>query len=496
MKTAFSGKISYFVLMFIFLLIIAGMLFSGFDNFRLGGVSANDVGEVDGTPITVREYQMALNRQVEFFNQMMGGNGLSNKQLEEMGIKDSVLSGLIQQKLILNSAKKLGIVVSLDEVKSEIRNMPYFKNTQGQFDVNQYRNALQMNGYSPSQFEDLIRNDLRQRKMDELFNHTIVSEKYVQDVHNIRSRSVTVSAVKISRQALSPLISVSEQEIKDYLAKPENKKALEDMYTDNASKYNKAEEVKARHILITGQDKEALEKAKALRAKVNTKNFAKMASENTQDPTGKSNGGELGWFSAGRMVPEFDAVAFKMNKGEISEPVKTQFGYHLIYVEDKKAAENKPLESVKHELAQLAIQRTKPQDLDNLLKTEAEKLTAELKKGDLASVEATAKKVEGEVVKDAKVNMFDQTLQGNGLSSQEVEQLFKAAPGEVLNFGNPGIIYLVKVVSKNDKPEPLTAEVLKKDIETVDQAYSRKVREEVIKSLNNKAKVVTNRALM
>lgn len=493
---AVKSKVSYFILLFIFLIIIASFLFSGFDNFRMGGVSANDVAEVDGTPVTVREYQTALSRQVEFFNQMMGGNGLTQKQLEEMGIKDSVLSGLIQQKLILNSAKKLGIVVSLDEVKSEIRNMPYFKNAQQQFDVNQYRNALQMNGYTPTQFEELIRNDLRQRKMDELFNHTVVSEKYVQDVHNFKARSVTVSAVKISRQNLAPLVAVSEQEIKDYLAKPENQKALEEVYTDNASKYNKAEEVKARHILITGEDKEAKAKAEALRAKVTPANFAKLATENTQDPTGKGNGGELGWFSAGRMVPEFEAVAFKMNKGEISQPVKTQFGYHIILLEDKKAAEMKPLDSVKTELAQLAIQKTKPQDLDNLLKTETERLSKALSANDLGTVENTAKKVDGEMIKSVAVNQFDQTLQGAALSAQEVDQLFKAAPGEVLNLGNAGTIYLVKVVSKNEEPAPMTAEVLKKDTETVNQAYSRKVREEVLKSLNNKAKVVTNRSMM
>lgn len=494
MKNAIASKMSYFILMFIFLIIIASFLFSGYENFTMG--SSKYVATVDGTPITTREYQMALSRQVEFFNQMMGGQGLSQKQLEEMGIKDSVLSGLIQQKLMLNAADQVGIVVPMDEVRNEIRNMPYFKNTAGQFDVNQYRNALQMNGYTPTQFEEIIRNDLKQKKMDQFFENTMLSDAYVKDVMKFKNNAATVHAVKIPRQSLSPLIAVSDKEIQEYLAKPENQKALEEAYTENASKYNKAEEVKARHILIRGDDPKALERIKAIRAKVSPKNFDKIASQETEDPTGKGNGGDLGWFSAGRMVPEFETVAFNLKKGEVSEPVKTQFGYHLILVEDKKAADVKPLESVKEELAQMAIQRTKPQDLDNLMKAEEERLKSALESNDLSAVENTAKKVEGEFTKAVQVNQFDQTLQGQNLTVQEADKIFKAEPGSVVSLGNAGSIYLVKVISKSTEDKALTEEELKKEKTALNQAYSRKLREEVLKTLNNKAKVVTNRALM
>lgn len=493
MKNSFSNKISYFILSFLFLIITASFLFSGFDNFSLG--SSQNVATVDGTPITIKEYQTALTRQVEFFTQMMGGQGLTQKQLEEMGIKTSVLNGLIQQKLILNTADHIGFVVSLDEVKNEIRNMPYFK-TGDQFDVNLYRNMLQSNGYIPQQFEDLVANDLKQKKVDELFSTTLVSENFVKDVLKFKNNVVTVQGIKLGRQSLAPLISVSESEIKDYLANAENQKALELAYTENMSKYNKPEEVKARHILIQGDDTKSLDKIKALRAKVNTKNFADIAKKETEDPTGKANGGELGWFSAGRMVPEFDAVAFKMKKGEISEPIKTQFGYHIIFVEDKKAAEVKSLDSVKTELAQMAIQKTKAQDLDKLLKSTSESLQASLAKNDFAAVEALAKKVDGTVYKNTEVNQFDQTLAQTNLAPNEADQVFKAAQGTVLDFGNPGTIFLVKVVSKSDKNVEANAEKVKAETAAQNQAFSRKVREELVKTMNNKAKVVTNQSLL
>lgn len=492
MKNTFTSKVSYFILTFIFLIITASFLFSGFDNFSMG--TGQNVATVDGTPITIKEYQTALTRQVEFFNQMMGGSGMTQKQLQEMGIKQSVLNGLVQQKLILNAADQMGFVVSLDEIKNEIKSMPYFK-TNNQFDVNLYRNMLQGNGYIPAQFEELVGNDLKQKKIDTLFDSMILSDNFIQDISKFKNNQVVVQGVKISRQSLSPLVSVSEQEIKDYLAKPENQKALETAYTENMSKYNKPEEVKARHILIQGEDAKALEKIKEIKAKVTTKNFAAMATKESQDPTGKSNGGDLGWFSAGRMVPEFEKVAFGMKAGEISEPVKTQFGYHIIYVEGKKAAEVKPLESVKHELAQLSIQKTKASDLDKLLKSTAEQIQAYLAKGDFAAVEALANKVDGIVYKNTEVNQFDQSLTTTALAPQEADQIFKAAPGTVLNFGNPGTIYIVKVIEKKSAPEK-TPEQLKAESGAQSQQFSRKVREELIKTMNNKAKVVTNQSLL
>jgi peptidyl-prolyl cis-trans isomerase D len=492
MKNAFAGKVSYFILTFIFLIITASFLFSGFDNFSMG--AAQTVGMVDGTPITIKEYQSALNRQVEFFNQMMGGS-MTQQQMEQMGIKQSVLNGLVQQKLILNTADQMGFVVSLNEIKNEIKNMPYFK-TNNQFDVNLYRNMLQGNGYIPTQFEELVGNDLKQKKIDELFNTVLVSDNSVKDVIKFKNNQVNVEGVKISRQSLSPLVSVSEQEIKDYLAKPENKKALETAYTENLSKYVKPEEVKARHILIQSGDEKALEKITALKAKVNTKNFAEIAKKETDEPAGKTSGGDLGWFAAGRMVPEFEKVAFGMKKGEISEPVKTQFGYHLIFVEDKRAAESKSLESVKHELAQLAIQKTKAQDLDQLLKNTAENIQASLQKNDFAAVEALSKKVDGQLFKNTDVNQYDQTLATTNLAPQEVEQIFKAAPGTVLNFGNAGTIFLLKVVSKKAEVPEKTAELLKTEVGSQNQLISRKIREELIKTMNNKAKVVTNQTLL
>ncbi len=495
MKKTFTSKIAYFILSFVFLIIIASFLFSNFSDFSLG--SSQEVAAVDGTPVTTREYQMALNRQIEFFSQMMGGGNIDPKQLEALGIKQTVLNGLIQQKLILNASKEMGMIVSLEEIKNEIKTLPYFQTT-NKFDVNLYRNILQSNGYTPGQFEELVGSDLKQKKMEELFQATIVSPVYTKDILRFKNDKLVVSAVKIPRQSLAPMVSVSEDEVKTYIADAANLKTLQSVYDENLSQYNKPEQVKARHILVTGQDEAALEKINKIKKSVTTKNFAQIASKETQDPTGKSNGGELGWFSRGRMVPEFDDAAFKLAKGTISEPVKTSFGYHIIYVEDKQTAEVKTLDQVKPELARLALQKTKAQDLDKLLKETEAKISGQLLNNDLKDIEANAKKLDMQFFKSVEVNKFDQLIGSLSLSPTEADQLFTTAEGQVVNFGNPGTIYLVKIISKsaNSALESKVAEQVKTEQVNQNQTFGRRLRDELVKTMRDKSKVVTNPALM
>ena len=455
------------------------------------------MAEVGGTPVTTREYQMALSRQIEFFTQMMGGGNVDPKQLEALGIKQTVLNGLIQQKLILNASKEMGMTVSLDEVKAEIKTLPFFQ-TNGKFDVNLYRNVLQSNGYIPTQFEELVANDVKQKKMEEIFQALLLSPASTKDILRFKNDKIVVNAVKIPRQSLAPMVSVSEDEIKAYVAKSENMKTLQGVYEENLSQYNQPEQVKARHILVSGSDDKSLEKIKAIKKNVTTKNFAAVASKETQDPTGKSNGGELGWFSRGRMVPEFDNAAFAQAKGTISEPIKTSFGYHIIYVEDKKGEDKKSLDSVKSELARIALQKTKAQDLDKLLKETEARLSKDLANNSLSEIEANSKKLDMQFFKGVEVNKFDQVIGSLSLSPQEAEKVFAGQTNEIISFGNPGTIYLVKIVNK-----PATAdldakinELAKTEQVNQNQTFARRIRDELVKTMRDKSKVVTNPALM
>lgn len=142
--------------------------------------------------------------------------------------------------------------------------------------------------------------------------------------------------------------------------------AMRQVYEEATKQMTAEKEVRARHILFrveNGKDEAAStaaeQKAKAAIARVKTgEDFAKLATELTEDPSGKENGGDLGYFSQDQMVPEFAEAAFKLGVGTISDPVRTQFGWHVIKVEDKRERPAPEFSQVKDQIENYLIRRS------------------------------------------------------------------------------------------------------------------------------------------
>ena len=128
--------------------------------------------------------------------------------------------------------------------------------------------------------------------------------------------------------------------------------AMKQVYEDAAAKQTSEEEISARHILVPTED----EAKAALKRVKGGENFAKVADEVSKDPGSK--GGDLGWFTKDRMVPEFGEAAFKLTKGQISDPVKSQFGWHVIKLEDRRRKPFPSFEDVKTQVAQYVAQKS------------------------------------------------------------------------------------------------------------------------------------------
>ena len=153
--------------------------------------------------------------------------------------------------------------------------------------------------------------------------------------------------------------------------------AMHKVYDEAVKQMGQEQEVHARHILIrvpAGDDKaskDAEDKIKAVIARLKKgEDFAKVAEEVTEDPSGKANGGDLGFFTKDQMVPEFSEVAFKLEKGQISDPVKTQFGWHVIKVEDKRVKPMPTFDEVKPQIEQYVTRKAQA-ELVNSLRTAA-----------------------------------------------------------------------------------------------------------------------------
>ena len=176
--------------------------------------------------------------------------------------------------------------------------------------------------------------------------------------------------------------------------------AMRAVYDDAVGKLPAEEEAHARHILFRvaagdeKADKEAEAKAKAVVARLGKgEDFQKIANELTEDPSGKTNGGDLGYFTKEQMVPEFAVVAFAQDKGKVSAPVKTQFGWHVIKTEDKRTKPKPSFEDVKPQIEQFVARKAQA-DLVTKLRADAKivkNYTVEAPKADAPAAPAPAK---------------------------------------------------------------------------------------------------------
>ncbi|MEN4046861.1 peptidyl-prolyl cis-trans isomerase [Sulfurimonas sp. NW15] len=164
----------------------------------------------------------------------------------------------------------------------------------------------------------------------------INSAEYKNEYNKLEQRMKKELAIQVWQKKLLDGIKISTKELKDY-------------YNKNKEEFNEKESVHARHILV--KTKEEAEKIiaqlKHLSGEKLKEKFIELAKKESTGPSG-SKGGDLGYFSKGQMVPAFNDKVFSMKKGEVtSEPVKTQFGYHVIYVEDKKPSLTRSFDEVK-----------------------------------------------------------------------------------------------------------------------------------------------------
>jgi peptidyl-prolyl cis-trans isomerase D len=238
-------------------------------------------------------------------------------------------------------------------------------------------------------------------------------------------------------------------------------------YNNNIEQYSTPEQVRASHILLKTEGKDdAAVKAKAeelLKQARGGADFAELAKKNSEDDSNKANGGDLDYFGRGRMVAEFDQVAFALEPGKISDVVKTQFGYHIIKVTDKKAATTRPLADVRQQLQdQLAYERAQAQASDL-----ASSLEKEIKSP--ADLDRVAKE-KSLTVQESGLFARDEPILGLGPSPEVAARAFEMKPGEVSGAlrASRGFVFET-MTAKQDPYVPKLEEV--KD----------KVREEVVK---------------
>lgn len=161
------------------------------------------------------------------------------------------------------------------------------------------------------------------------------SKQFQDEYKKVQERVKRELAIQVWQKQQLDKVKVSAKELKKY-------------YDANKEEFNEKESVHARHILVKteGEAKAVVNQLKGLRGDTLKSKFIELAKEKSTGPSGPK-GGDLGYFAQGQMVPEFNTKVFSMTVGTVSAPVKTQFGYHVIYLEDKKAGKTRAYTEVK-----------------------------------------------------------------------------------------------------------------------------------------------------
>ncbi|MEN6586696.1 MAG: SurA N-terminal domain-containing protein [Sulfuricella sp.] len=378
-----QGKIAKIILA----LITVPFALWGVDSYLKNAGDGPIAAKVGGQEIPQTEFAQALKDQQERMRSALGKN-YDASIMDRPEMRKSVLDRLINQRLILAEAAREGLAVSDAQLVRIIAGIEAFQEN-GKFNQSRYETLLRQQNMSPAMFEHRLRQDLlvqvaqdgivrpvslprsvadrlmrineQQREVsqavmpiEQFMSQSKVDASAVKDYYDKHQsefkvpEQVRLEYVVLSADSLMSQTSVSEDEVAAY-------------YKEHSAQFTQPEERQASHILISvaanasAKEKSAAEeKARKVwqEAKDNPTNFAQLAKQHSQDPGSASQGGDLGFFARGAMVKPFDDAVFKMAPGEISQPVQSDFGYHIIKLVAVKPAKIRSLQEAHGEIVE------------------------------------------------------------------------------------------------------------------------------------------------
>lgn len=353
----------------------------------LGSISiTNDVAQVGSEAVTAREFQTAYGN---YMQQMQ--SELTPELRRAFGFDRQVLQYLIGQKVIASEAKRIGLQVAPEEIQRKILSNPVFLAGGTFIGMERYESLLSQNNLTVEQFEGAIGTELLTEKLLSFITSGVgVDDKEVEEEYRRRNEKAQLTYFVIDPVKLESKVVLTDKDKRDYYERektkynvPEKRKSryifvetlkyrvqatatdeeIQTYYDEHSEEYRLPEQVTAQHILFKTEDKtpqevEAIQK-KATDVLVRAKNgedFSKLAREFSEDSSA-AQGGNLGTFGRGRMVPEFERAAFSLGAGAISDLVKSEFGFHIIKVTEKQEGRLRPLDEIKEAIRPVLLFR-------------------------------------------------------------------------------------------------------------------------------------------
>lgn len=346
--------------------------------------SQNDtfVAKVGKREVSQNAFQNRMNQLRQQFSAQQGDR-FDPTMFEKPETKLRVLDAMIDEQLLLQANADWGMRVSDQALRDAIAGIPAFQ-VNGKFDPTSYRAYLTSNGETSEMFEDEIRSSLATQLLPQAINDSAIisdarvadylglatqrrdlryfllakpepAEKQVTDAQieswykahqadYMNPEQVSVKYVEVDSAKLTPKAAPSEEELKA-------------RYEEEKQRFVQPEQRQVSHILINvptnatpEQQKAALAKADKIAAEATPANFAKLAEKDSQDLGSRRQGGDLGWLEKGVTNAAFDSAMFSLQKGQISKPVLSSDGYHIIWLRDVRSGESKPFAEVRDQL--------------------------------------------------------------------------------------------------------------------------------------------------
>lgn len=376
----------------LFAVIVIVFIFWGVGSFT--GDREGILAVVNDQPIKINDYIRAYDNAVNSMRQQ--NPDITAADLREMQIRQQIFNELLNAALLTQKAQELGIMVTSRELQLEITGIPAFMSQDQRFDPGVYEGVLRSHQLTPAQFERDVRQGLLLEKMEQYISLPArPSEQEVLEFFNYIMTRAEIDYLKVSREDFMDEVSLSDDEVRAYYQEnlsafmlpeqisisylsltPEDLASLQDVtreemenyYQAHINEFTRDERVSAAHILLSVDENAPQDEVDAARQKIEEIRkeidegalFEDVAREFSQCPSA-DQGGDLGSFGRGQMVPEFEEAAFNTSPGEISAPVRTQFGWHLIKVEDYTPAGTREFDQVRAKI-RMSVAREKAMD--------------------------------------------------------------------------------------------------------------------------------------
>ncbi len=480
------------------------------------GSRIETVAEVDGTPIGDAEFVQAYKRQLNAYSRMLGKQ-FSKELAAQLGVKDETLQTIINRRLILDEAHNMGLIASESVLVASVQNDPAFRSGNA-FDPQRYKALTRNMGFrTTSDFEaeqrlNLLTNTLQQS----ILRSATVSDEEVREAYALEYEKRVLEALIVDPADFEEGVKLSSDDAQawyeahssDYMSPVRQKfeitvidpaalkremtiseADIRAVYDADIAKYSTPEQRKARHILVKvppniGEEtktkfRNKIEAAKSLLDK--GEDFAKVAKDVSDDGSAEK-GGDLGWFARGAMVPEFEDAVFAMGKGETSGIIETQFGYHIIRVDDIRPGKVKKFADVRK-----AIEKRL---LDERVSKEAFDLSQDLDDalGREASLRAAAESLNLKVKEIGPVSRDEALAESLFTNKDLLDAAFKTLPGQAVEIQEiAGKFVAIEAIERIEPEAQPFAKVAKQVYEAATKARARELAQQEAEKLLTEA---------